>query len=105
MKEYSNHTEYASLSFPGASQVDVYPAEHLSNFYKYYGASGVHDNSVIALSDDNLHLMEVTILEQGVNLTTFKAHMKAMGEEYVNLANSGKPRIFHVTAHDACQGS
>nr|KAG5687229.1 hypothetical protein BaRGS_010897 [Batillaria attramentaria] len=39
MKEYSNHTEYASLSFPGASQVDVYPAEHLSNFYKYYGAS------------------------------------------------------------------
>nr|KAG5690893.1 hypothetical protein BaRGS_028925 [Batillaria attramentaria] len=64
-KENSDHTQYASLSFPGASQVDVYPAEHLSDFYEYYGASGIHDNSVIALPDDNLHLFEYTILEQG----------------------------------------
>ncbi|KAK7506058.1 hypothetical protein BaRGS_00002780, partial [Batillaria attramentaria] len=81
-----------------STQVDVYPAEHISDFYKYYGASGVHDKSVIALPDDNLHLVEVTILEQGANLTTFKAHMKALGEEHVNLANRVKSRIFHVTA-------
>ncbi|KAK7465935.1 hypothetical protein BaRGS_00037513, partial [Batillaria attramentaria] len=64
MKESSNHTKYASLSFPGASQVDVYPAEHISDFYKYYGSSGRHDKNVIALPDDNLYLYEGTILEQ-----------------------------------------
>nr|KAG5713280.1 hypothetical protein BaRGS_007807 [Batillaria attramentaria] len=39
-KESSNHTKYASLSFPGASQVDVYPAEHISDFWEYYEAFG-----------------------------------------------------------------
>ncbi|KAK7500350.1 hypothetical protein BaRGS_00008257, partial [Batillaria attramentaria] len=64
MKESSNHTKYASLSFPGASQVDVYPAEHISDYYEYYGAGGFHDNSVIALPDDNLYFADYTILEQ-----------------------------------------
>nr|KAG5687645.1 hypothetical protein BaRGS_008128 [Batillaria attramentaria] len=65
MKESSNHTKYASLSIPGASQVDVYPAEHLSDFNTYYGSSGIHDKSVITLPDDNLYWFEITILEQG----------------------------------------
>ncbi|KAK7465931.1 hypothetical protein BaRGS_00037509, partial [Batillaria attramentaria] len=93
MKESSNHTKYASLSFPGASQVDVYPAEHLSDFYTYYGSSGTHDKSVIALPDDNLYWFEYTILEQGSNLTTFKTHMKALGDEYRDAINGVKPRV------------
>nr|KAG5688756.1 hypothetical protein BaRGS_019241 [Batillaria attramentaria] len=37
MKDSSDHKKYASLSFPGASQVDVYPAEHLSDYWGYFG--------------------------------------------------------------------
>ncbi|KAK7505951.1 hypothetical protein BaRGS_00002673, partial [Batillaria attramentaria] len=98
MKESSNHTKYASLSVPGASQVDVYPAEHLSDFLEYLGVGGLKDKSIIALPDDSLFLSEMTILEQGANLTTFKAHLKAMAEQYVKLDNEKKDRGFHVTA-------
>nr|KAG5699580.1 hypothetical protein BaRGS_033776 [Batillaria attramentaria] len=65
MKDSSDHTQYASLSFPGASQVDVYPAEHLGDFYEYAGAENLHDKSVITFPDDNLILTEFTILDRG----------------------------------------
>nr|KAG5701887.1 hypothetical protein BaRGS_014952 [Batillaria attramentaria] len=96
MKESSDHTKYASLSFPGASQVDVYPAERIDDFYKNIGAIDFKDSSAIALSDDNLYLIEFTVLEQGDDLATFKAHWKALGEEYSNVGDWH--RIFHITA-------
>ncbi|KAK7500351.1 hypothetical protein BaRGS_00008258, partial [Batillaria attramentaria] len=98
MKESSNHTKYASLSFPGASQVDVYPAERLGDFYDYYGASGSNDSSIIAMPDDDLYLAQVTFLEQGVDLATYKAQMKALGKEFIKSNNAMNFRIFHVTA-------
>ncbi|KAK7471576.1 hypothetical protein BaRGS_00035804, partial [Batillaria attramentaria] len=98
-KESSNHTKYASLSFPGASQVDVYPAEHLSDYWKYYGVNGtLEDSSVMVLPDDNLHVFEYTVVDQGVDLAMYKADEKALGDEYINFQNTGKLRIFHVTA-------
>nr|KAG5713318.1 hypothetical protein BaRGS_007845 [Batillaria attramentaria] len=97
-KESSDHTKYASLSFPGASQVDVYPAELKSDFFKYYGVDVLDDTSVIALPDDNLYFLDYTILEEGADLATYKAHMKALGDEYNNVDNDLKLRIFHITA-------
>ncbi|KAK7506054.1 hypothetical protein BaRGS_00002776, partial [Batillaria attramentaria] len=98
-KESSNHTKYASLSFPGASQVDVYPAEHISDFWEYYEVNGsLDDSSVMAFPDDNLYVFEYTVLEQGVDLAKYKADIKALGEEYIYTENVMQPRIFHVTA-------
>nr|KAG5704325.1 hypothetical protein BaRGS_012634 [Batillaria attramentaria] len=34
----------------------------------------------------------------GDDLATFKAHMKALGEEFIRMDNIVQPRIFHITA-------
>ncbi|KAK7486835.1 hypothetical protein BaRGS_00021982, partial [Batillaria attramentaria] len=98
MKDSSDHTQYASLSFPGASQVDVYPAEHLGDFYEYAGAENLHDKTVITFPDDNLILTEFTILDRGADVSAFKEDVAALGDEYENHNNDGKLRGFHVTA-------
>ncbi|KAK7469910.1 hypothetical protein BaRGS_00036073, partial [Batillaria attramentaria] len=98
MKDSSDHKKYASLSFPGASQVDVYPAEHLSDYWGYFGVSGSHDKTDITLPNENLLLSEYVILDQGVGLDEYKASMKALALEAIDFDNTVKSRDFHVTS-------
>ncbi|XP_025084028.1 uncharacterized protein LOC112558058 [Pomacea canaliculata] len=84
------------LVIPQATHVEVFTAEHASDFFLYQGVSGLQDNEFVRLDDENLFITEFTMREEGMNLTMIKDNFKEILRSAL-VANFFDIRGFHLT--------
>ncbi|XP_025084027.1 uncharacterized protein LOC112558057 [Pomacea canaliculata] len=85
------------LVIPQATDVEVFTAESLHEFLKYSDVQGLQNKEGLPLKDEDLYMVELTILERGLDLTTFKNNIKKLSKGAL-AANKFDVHIIHVTA-------
>ncbi|XP_025084031.1 uncharacterized protein LOC112558059 isoform X2 [Pomacea canaliculata] len=85
------------LVIPQATHVEVFTVEHVGHLFLYQEVSGLQDNEFLRLDDENLFIAEITIREDGMNLSMFKNNFKKFFRAAL-VANHFDVRAFHFTA-------